>query len=109
MNPAEHGDMIADMAIEEILAQKEAWARRLMVSRLLRALEAADLYNPPKPFIPEALTPMGEAEAKVFGESGIPFGMYVGTRIKDIPRDYLCVLVDPTQWNGCLRRWLRRN
>jgi uncharacterized protein (DUF3820 family) len=63
---------------------------------------------PKKQWVPEPLPPikpMSDADAKVFGNHIIGWGKWAGTRIDDIPLEYLEWVAEQT-FQGSLREYL---
>lgn len=61
----------------------------------------------PVPAPPEP-QPMSDLQAKAFGASLMTFGKHAGTRIDQVPLEYLLWLADaPDEWKADLRRYLK--
>jgi hypothetical protein len=106
MTTAIRADELAAFVYEEITDQQGEVDRQIMVSRVLRMLENTGLHDPPKAKAPVKPKPMSDEQARAFGEQEMTFGLWKGCAIKNIPREYLCYLVDPNEFSVELRRYL---
>lgn len=50
--------------------------------------------------------PMNDEQSRKFGRQPMPFGVYYGKQIDDVPASYLMTLVDDTEFKKKLRRYL---
>lgn len=50
---------------------------------------------------------MNYEQAKVFRETIIPFGLHRGSKIGEVPIDYLIWISDQTEWHKKVQRYIR--
>lgn len=65
---------------------------------------AAAKGKPPAQAEPE---PMTYEQAVKFEKAPIPYGAYEGEPVGDLPKSYLCRVLDPSPFNRDLRRYVR--
>ena len=107
INAGEHGDELADFVEEEMaLHPFDETAQRIVASRVVKRLIAIGLHDPPKTVAPEKPKPMSDAQEKAFGDQEMTFGLYKGVAIRNVPREYLCYMVDPNKFSAELKRYL---
>lgn len=65
----------------------------------------------PRAFAPPVVKPAGgepfnDDQARVFGNTKMPWGKYAGTRVDEVPLDYLEKLCDPQPFVKSLKRYV---
>jgi hypothetical protein len=93
-------EQIAELAVEEA----KQYGRRFW-EELVRIVNA---HVPSPPAQRKKTRAMTDGEARLFGKQPMPFGQHVGTRIDDVPLDYLRWYADET-FQEDLRRYLESN
>lgn len=107
MNAGERGVELASFVVDEIKSMSSEVERDIMTRRVLRAMEAARLYKPPKTVLTAVpVEPMSDSQAKAFSSAHMPFGQFRDVPISEVPRWYLCLFGDPSAWKDDLRRYL---
>ena len=106
MNAGYRGKELADFAREWIEEGSTHDERRILANRVVGMLTKQGWLDAPKAVETPKPKPMSDSQAKAFAEERMSFGMFAGDPIKDVPRWYLCLLVDPTEWKTRLSTYL---
>jgi len=98
-------DESVDVLLDELeqLAEGDGVESIHLKQRLLRALKLDLDTEESKPDD----QPMTQFGARAFERKLMPWGNYKGQPIKDVPMQYLCALVDPSDFKRELRRYIK--
>ena len=87
---------------EETVASERLDGRKFWVAVAAMASDRAGISNE----TPETLATMTDDQSRQFGSTSMPFGQYRGTRVDEVPLDYLSWIADD-QFLRDLPRYLR--